>query len=73
MNPDSVNYYGTTNDLNARLRGAGQADADRGRFGNGNDDGSDSLAEFRRRVAQMVDISLSRSADVYTFEIDETD
>ena len=43
------------------------------RFRNQNDDGSDSLAAFRRRVAQMVDISLSRSPDVYTFEIDETD
>jgi len=73
MNPDEVNYYGTTNELNARLRGTDQADADRGRFRNQNDDGSDSLAAFRRRVAQMVDISLSRSPDVYTFEIDETD
>lgn len=73
MNPDSVNYYGTTNELNARLRGSGQADAERGRFRNSNDDGNDSLAAFRRRVAQMVDISLSRSPDVYTFEIDDTD
>jgi len=73
MNPDNVNYYGTTNDLNSRLRGSGQADSERGRFGSVNGEGDESLAAFRRRVAQMVDVSLSRSPDVYTFEIDETD
>jgi len=73
MNPNGVNYYGSTNELNVRFRGANQADAERGRFRSQNDDGSESLAAFRRRVAQMVDISLSRSADVYTTEIDDTD
>lgn len=73
MNPDSVNYYGATNELNSRLRGANQANSERGRFRNVNSGGDETLAEFRRRVAQMVDISLNRSADVYTVEIDNTE
>ncbi len=73
LNPNDVNYYGTSNDLNSRIKDGGIDAAQRGRFGNINDDGTESLAAFRRRVAQMIDTSITRSPDVYTKEIDNTD
>ena len=79
MDPNSVNYFGTTNDLNSRLgvsttdgRNADGRNAG-SRFRGPNDSGTDALDEFRRKVGQMIDISLSRSPDVYTSEIDDTD
>lgn len=86
QNPETINYFGAGNDIQDRIRDnrARQSDGNPSFSPNtpnvdnftpiNNGSNSDkALEDLKKKVDELVSISLNKSPNVYTFEIDQTD
>jgi len=86
QNPETINYFGAGNDIQDRIRDSRARQSDGNPSFSPNtpnvdnftpiNNGSNSdkaLEDLKKKVDELVSISLNKSPNVYTFEIDQTD